>query len=55
MSVIQTRVTSTCRFDTLPKSAGILERNTTLESLPDDPSNGAQRLLQGIEKQRGIL
>ena len=39
MSVVQTRVTNTCRFDKRQECAEILEKNTTLESLHDDPCN----------------
>ena len=43
--------TNTCRSDTRQEGAEIPERNTTLESLPDDPSIETQLRVQGTEKK----
>ena len=43
MSVIQPRVTNTCKFDTRHEQAEMFEKNTTLESPLDDPFNETHR------------
>ena len=53
MSVIQTCISNNCRFDTRQEGAEILERNTTHESLLDDPCFETRRLVQEIENITG--